>query len=495
MLHDLGWLKQIKVKDSSGTIINPATNEKLNELKDKLQAIYEAVDGLEITTDNISIDAGQINLSTDELETKIQSVKDQLDVLLSTRASEETVQAILTALGTDSGLDILSELQSILSSLNNIATEDTLIQIRDYLDTVETKLQSLIDKNQAKETGGNLDSIKTNLDDIKTKLDTLNTKDFSTQTTLALIKTDLDNIYTRIDVALSTRASETTLSSVKTNLDDVKTKLDTLNLKDFATQTTLALIKTTIDNIYIRFDVALSTRASETTVNDIKTNTNTTNTKIGEVQTTPTANTVLGRLKDIYDKLVSGIGITLDKIKIWDGTNYGEIHNAYGENRFLVNNVDKIFCDTLNGRLFSSSIEVNVPTQNETDICLVRNPLGNLKDFIIDKLILDILTKGNQCIFRIYAAPTITVVGTPEIIINRLYKGTVPSSTALIYTFPTISNRGIKIFTLSAGADSNSLIDYLNFSFIIGPSKNILLTATPNGNNTSIASTLVWSEL
>jgi hypothetical protein len=44
-------------------------------------------------------------------------------------------------------------------------------------------------------------------------------------------------------------------------------------------------------------------------------------TKVGEVQTTPTANTVLARLKDICDKLVLGISVTLEKIKIWDGTN------------------------------------------------------------------------------------------------------------------------------------------------------------------------------
>jgi hypothetical protein len=45
-------------------------------------------------------------------------------------------------------------------------------------------------------------------------------------------------------------------------------------------------------------------------------------TKFGEVQATPTSNTLLGRLKDIYDKLVSGIIVTLEKTRLWDGTNY-----------------------------------------------------------------------------------------------------------------------------------------------------------------------------
>lgn len=48
-------------------------------------------------------------------------------------------------------------------------------------------------------------------------------------------------------------------------------------------------------------------------------------TKVGEVQTTPTTNTILGRLKDIYDKLVSGLTVTLDKVKIWNGTNIANV--------------------------------------------------------------------------------------------------------------------------------------------------------------------------
>jgi len=103
MLRDLGWLKRVKLLDTSDTLINPATNEKLNELKILLQAIDSHVDGLELTAENV-------NLNTDELEAKVQSVRDQLDVLLSTRASETT-----------------------------------LIQVRDYIDTIEIKLQSLLD--------------------------------------------------------------------------------------------------------------------------------------------------------------------------------------------------------------------------------------------------------------------------------------------------------------------------------------------------------------
>jgi len=42
-------------------------------------------------------------------------------------------------------------------------------------------------------------------------------------------------------------------------------------------------------------------------------------TKVGEVQPSPTQYSLLGRLKDIYDKLVAGITATVDKVKLWDG--------------------------------------------------------------------------------------------------------------------------------------------------------------------------------
>ncbi|MHA1437858.1 MAG: hypothetical protein ACTSPD_09775 [Promethearchaeota archaeon] len=156
----------IGLHDSGGTIINPAIKEKQEEIITKLQSIFEAVDELEIKADSI-------NLNTDDLEAKVQSIKDQLDVLLSTRASEAT-----------------------------------LVEIKNYVDTLETKVQTLIDKNQAQETGGNLESL---------------------------------------------------------------------------------------------------------------------NTKFGEVQTTPTQYTLLGRLKDIWDKLVELFNNGVAKVQLWDGTNTAEI--------------------------------------------------------------------------------------------------------------------------------------------------------------------------
>ena len=83
MLHDLGWLKTVKVKDSSGTVINPSTDEKLEELKTLLQDIENNTDELELKAENI-------NLNTDTLEAKVQSVTEAI--------GQESATTVLTRL-------------------------------------------------------------------------------------------------------------------------------------------------------------------------------------------------------------------------------------------------------------------------------------------------------------------------------------------------------------------------------------------------------------
>jgi hypothetical protein len=77
----------------------------------------------------------------------------------------------------------------------------------------------------------------------------------SANKTLTDLDTDLVNIYGRLDVALSTRASETTLSGIKTQTD--KLTFDTSNYLQVNVK---ALVNPP------NLDVALSTRASESTL-------------------------------------------------------------------------------------------------------------------------------------------------------------------------------------------------------------------------------------
>ena len=101
-------------------------------------------DNLDVALSTLKSVLDTINANTDTLEAKTQSIRDQLDVVLSSRASQATTQSILNALGEVSGTDIVNQLQT----LNNkdFATENTLIEVRDFLDTVEIKLQLIIDQ-------------------------------------------------------------------------------------------------------------------------------------------------------------------------------------------------------------------------------------------------------------------------------------------------------------------------------------------------------------
>lgn len=230
---------------------------------------------LDIALSDLKTVLDNIDANTDTLEAKTQSIRDQLDVVLSTRSSESTSQAILDALGVGSGTSLLNELQNLTIDTSGLATEATLIQVRDYLDTVETKLQLILDqldvKLSTRSSEATLSLVKTALDAINLDIDVaLSTR--ASEATLALIKIAIDNINTNIDVNLSTRSSEATSQSILDALGEgsgttILNELQnlTINTSGLATEATLTLIKTAIDAINTDFDVALSTRSSEAT--------------------------------------------------------------------------------------------------------------------------------------------------------------------------------------------------------------------------------------
>lgn len=201
--------------------------------------------------------------------------------------------ATLTELG-----NILTELIAVKDFVASIdgkdfATETTLASVLAAVDTLETKLQSIIENTDGLEgftdglegllteikgfvdgLEGFVDGLEGFVDGLETLLTTLNAKDFATEATLA------------------TRSTEATLLLVKGVLDLIKAKTDNLNvaLSTRASEATLALIKAKTDNL----DVALSTRLAEATFTGT----------LGEVQAVPTAYTVLGRLKNIEGSLL-----------------------------------------------------------------------------------------------------------------------------------------------------------------------------------------------
>ncbi len=111
------------------------------------------------------------------------------------------------------------------------------------------------------------------------------------------------------------------LDSIFGAVDGLEIKADTINLNTDELEIKLQSIRDQID-------VLLSTRASETTCNDIKNNTNITNTKIGEIQEIPSQYSLLGRLKDLWDKINGLFSDGLAQVKIWDGTNMVKVDSS-----------------------------------------------------------------------------------------------------------------------------------------------------------------------
>ncbi len=219
-------------------------------------------DNLDIALSDLKTVLDNIDANTNTLEDKTQSIRDQLDVVSSSRSSEATSLLILSALGIASGTDVITELQNLTSNISDLATEATLIEVRDLLTTIDTNLLTVVSKLDVTLSSR---ASEATLTSVLSELESIDSKDFATEATSALIKIAVEAINITLDVALSTRASEVTLASVLVQLEN-------LNLVDFSTETTLALIKTAVESIDADLDVALSTRASELTLVDVKTN-------------------------------------------------------------------------------------------------------------------------------------------------------------------------------------------------------------------------------
>lgn len=139
-----GWL--------SGISSSPGTGGGGDASEATLQAILAALDTVETklqaisdNTDQLEIKADSVNLNTDTLETKTQDVSDRIGEV-SDNPTANTVQERLKGIKTM--LDAISAaVDGLEANTTGLASEATLIAVRDYLDTVETKLQSLIDKS------------------------------------------------------------------------------------------------------------------------------------------------------------------------------------------------------------------------------------------------------------------------------------------------------------------------------------------------------------
>lgn len=232
----------------------------------------------------------------------------------------------------------------------------------------------------------------------------------------------LQVILNQLDVALSTRASESTLVLANGVLDSIKAKTDNLDilLSTRASETTQLLVKSALDAIKTKtdnLDVLLSSRASELTLQGVKAGTD----KIPNDPARESGN--LAGVKTNTDNLVARTP------KPWQsftdsGKGFGVVTDA-----FLL------------------------ATTNKTDVMLIKNPSAS---GIITRL-KRLHTSPNRDFvnIEIYRNPTITSNGTSLTPFNHKLSG--GSATTQVFQSPVISSRGTLVFTGKLGAFLNPI--------------------------------------
>jgi len=525
----------VHLLNTSGIKIDPATEQKQDDIITGLANVLAAVDGLEsidfateITLQSIESEVQGINSKDFATETTlaaiqalITSIDNDIDVALSTRASEVTLQAVSTKLDT---------VNSLLTSLDgkDYATETTLSSIQTAVDSIDSDIDVALSTRASEAT---LSSAKSVLDNIKSALDTLNatdfstettlasvltelqsidSKDFATETTLSLIKTAIDSINTSVDVALSTRASETTLANAKDVLDDIKTALDTLNATDFATETTLASLKTAVDSIDSDIDVALSTRASEVTLQSVES-------ELQDINAIDFATeTTLSGVKTQTDKLTfAATRLIVDGSQVTQPVE-GESADsaAVTENPVLISGADsssnkrtvltdpdgKVYVlasptierEVEDGLVFTGYVEQEADGTEET-LMLLRNPGGSGKVIILHNIYAALRDDGSDPMsLKFYKTPTITATGTSVTLVNT-HIGSAVSAASLMYSEPTVSANGTQILEMSFARD-NTNPPPISGRIQIDAGNDLLITMEGAGTDRDWGITLMISE-
>jgi hypothetical protein len=290
----LNCTKPMHVIDCERDTLIQALNQQIAELV----KIFGAVDGLELTTENIRIEAGQINLNTDQLE---QLITD-LNALVTLKGSDCTNALFVKDCGTQ---DLLDKLQEVIDAINTTSADEQAI-----LNSIDTKLDELVlIKDELVQANTTLDGIK---------VDT------------ALINTNLLEVIAKLDLQI------TALNDLKVLVTDTNLKLDTANATLTTISTDVALIKadiatikadvseikTDVKSVLTKLDSVIASLATiEGKLDDVISGLETINT---------TLQTEFDQTQNILSEIKDSILATQDTFQIVDcfGTNLGEVETV-----------------------------------------------------------------------------------------------------------------------------------------------------------------------
>jgi len=145
--------------------------------------------------------------------------------------------------------------------------------------------------------------------------------------------------------------------------------------------------------------------------------------------------------------------------------------------------------------LFSFSTPLFMASQNaENPLILLRNPSGSGIRIMIWQMFVGINVQNVNGIFKVFANPTVTSVGTLETPRARRV-GTAGVAAALISSLPVIAALGDQLHAFTIGQNTNAESMVSEFSLTLEPNNAILITGKPSSNNRESAVSVIWTEI
>jgi len=259
----------------------------------------------------------------------------------------------------------------------------------------------------------------------------------------------------RVNVNLSTRASESTLSNVNSNIVLVKNSVDTAN--------------TNIVN-------AITPKATENTLQSVNSNIVALSTKLDEVKTS-----IISQLDIRVRGLFDSNGNPISSISIPIISNRG-ISN-------LTTTIDQYYA--LNRQMFYYGYSLNI-NANDTNVIALINPSNSGRVFLIkDIYIARNQDNANRVFFYVRTMATIST-GTPVTPRSTISGRT---SSAILYRAPTITNVGNLIFVVGLNSSESSKTEKLDLMYGLNPGENLVIIGNASANGTPCFVTLTWVEV
>lgn len=294
---DVGLANPLYTQTTNGAleVTQLANNSELVAINSELDAqttLLTHIDS-DLHAANSSLDA--IESDTDDIRVAVQSIDTDFDVPLSSRATETTQLQVLAELqdfhsdNTSENTQIISELQALNTSTDNI--ESDIDAIRVATQSIDTDFDVALSTRATESTqlanNSELQAINSELDAQTALLTHIDSDLHAANSSLDAIEADTDDIRIAVqsidadfDVALSTRATEVTQLANHTELVAINSELDAqtallthMDSDLHAANSSLDAIEADTDDIRIAvqsidadFNVQLSTRASEATL-------------------------------------------------------------------------------------------------------------------------------------------------------------------------------------------------------------------------------------